>query len=488
MALFGPRLDRPSVVGDEGRPRATSLTVASLLVFTLFVGTARYLGAVRLTMGIGTAAGLVTAGVALLNRDRFTPLFVGQLCFLPAGAALVTGLTVLFWSSPAYALFVAGFAVALGALGSTWANTASAASVRPALFQGGLSYVFLLVWVVVVAVTAAIGLLAGAILSSTTTPPGLAVVLFLAILLVAMMCFRIGLRWVPVRELAPRRLHATIDDGLARVRRATTITMALTIVGGAFALVAMALGGFALLETLVPGARFPLQLLATEPVAALVLGPGLLVLLLGLVALGLRRLTRPAEASSNRLLGAFVAGFFFVIGLLPFTLSLAPIPLSISPATALLAVVIGPVGLYLVGGVLVVAEYATLVPSRAGGPAIAAAGIVIATVGSALVGVPSPLVFATAAVAMIVWDVSTFGLGVTEELGHLPETRRMELFHALVTVGVGLVAVAVLTALDYVRTSLAADIAVVGAATLAVFGTLLVLVPLRGYLAAQTRD
>lgn len=489
MALFGPRLDRPSVIGDDGRPRATSLTVASVLVAAVFVGATRQLGVFQVTMGVGTAAGLVTAGLALLNRDRFTTLFIGQLCFLPAGSALVAGLAGLLVLGPAYGLFFTGFAITLVALGASWANADSAASVRPALFQGGLSYLLTLAWVVAVAVIAGVVLFIRELLLSSSAPsPGLAVVLFVACLFVGTLCFRLGLRWLPIRQLAPRRLGHSIDDWLVRLRRVTTTLLVFSLAVGVVALGTAFFGGFSLLTSAVPGVTTLLGLLATQPVALLLVGPGLFTLFVGLVALGLRRLTRPVDASSNRVLAAFVAGLFFVIGLLPFTLSLAPIPLSISPVLAILAVAFGPIGLFLIGGLVVVAEYATLVPSRAGGPALGAAGMVLATVGGALVGTPSPLVFAMAAVAMIVWDVSTFGLGVTEELGHLPETRRLELFHALVTVGVGIVTVVGLTALDYVRTSLASGVVVVGAAALAVLGTLLVLAPLKGYLEAEVRD
>jgi len=69
--------------------------------------------------------------------------------------------------------------------------------------------------------------------------------------------------------------------------------------------------------------------------------------------------------------------------------------------------------------------------------------MVVATVGAGLAGVPSVAVFACITAGMVAWDVSAFGLGVTADLGHIPETRRLELFHGLLGVGIGIVAVAV---------------------------------------------
>ena len=50
---IGPRLDRPSAVGDEGRPRATSLGVATGVVLVVVVATGVTLGDPTFFTGTG---------------------------------------------------------------------------------------------------------------------------------------------------------------------------------------------------------------------------------------------------------------------------------------------------------------------------------------------------------------------------------------------------------------------------------------------------
>lgn len=511
MALFGPRLDRPTALGDEGRPRATSLTIASLLVFglllvattcpwtyslefgdglvpSLVIPSCAGLG--QLTMAFGTVTGLLTAGLALLNRDRLTSLFIGQICFLPAGAALLAGLGALLVSSPAYGVFFGGFALALVALGSTWTDTTSADSVRPALFQEGLTYLAMIGWALVV------GVLAGAVVfvRATVSGPGsgagptVSLLLFLGYVVVGCICFRLGLRWLPVRQLAPRNRLDAVERRLGQLTTANTILVVGSILVVLCSLPIWYLGGFEVLYAALPPLRVLFGLLVTPLPVVVVLGAGLLPLAGGLGALALRRLTRPVDTTANRLLAPVVAGLVLVIGFLPFGFSLVPVPGGLSPGVVIALLLLAPIALYLVGWALVLAQYLSLVPARAGGPALAATGLVVATIGSALVGLPTPVVLATAAVAMVVWDVSAFGLGVTTELGHLPETRRLELFHALVAVLVGGVAVVALSLVGAVRASLLGELTVPAAAALAVFGVLLLLTPLRGYVVGEGRD
>jgi len=505
MALFGPRLDRPTALGDEGRPRATSLTVASLLVFTaLIVSTTcpwnyglRFDGGIvptlvvpacaslgQFALGIATLTGLMTAGVALSNRERFASLFIGQIILLPPGTALVGGLAAMLFVRPAYGVFFGGFAIALLALGSTWTDTASASSVRPALFQEGLTYVSILLWAAFGVMVYLAVLLVRATVSATD--PTVALFVFLLLVGASAILTRIGLRWLPIRQLTQRHRRATVDAVLARVRRIDTILIVGSVVGVVVALPLSFLGVFSILYRVVPFVPAVFRLFGSGPVVAVVVGLGLFSVLLGLVALGVRRLTRPVETRSNRLLAPFVAGLFLTLGMLPFTFSLLPIPLPVT--VVVLAVLFGPIALYVIGWTLVLAEYASILPARAGGPALAAGGMVVATVGAALIGLPGPLVVALAAVAMIVWDVSAFGLGVTAELGHLPETRRLELFHAVVAVAVGAVTVLVVGLLAVARTTVAGDRAVLVAAGLAVFGVLVLLLGVRGYAAREAMD
>lgn len=506
MALFGPRLDRPTAIGDEGRPRATSLTVASLLVFvalvvtttcpwtyslrfgdslvpTLVVPACAGLG--RFALGLMTLTGLVTAGLALLNRERFASLFIGQIIFLPPGTALVGGLGALLLVRPAYGVFFTGFALALVALGSTWTDTTSAASVRPALFQEALTYVAVLLWVVLGAlVYLAVLLVRGTVGSSGE--PTFALAMFLAFVFTSAALARIGLRWLPIRQLTPRGRRATADWLLGKIRRLNTVVLLASLAGIGVTVALAVVGLLPILYRLVPVLPELFGLLVSEPVVVAVFGVGLLTLALGVIALALRRATRPAEATGNRLLAPFVAGLVLTLGMLPFTLSLLPIPLP--TPVVLLVVLFGPIVLYLAGGTLVVAEYLSILPARAGGPALAAAGMVLATVGAALLGLPGSVVVAMAAVAMLVWDVSAFGLGVTAELGHIPETRRLELFHAVVGLGLGVAVVFVVGLLDLARTALAGDRVAVLAGALAVLGVLVMLLGVRGYVGEEAVD
>lgn len=505
MALFGPRLDRPSALGDEGRPRATSLTVASLLVFLLllvattcpwafsirFAGgwipeivAPACAGLAQYSLGLATVTGLVTAGLALLNRERITALFLGQLCFLPAGTALIGGVAFLLFVSPSYLVLFAGFALAMLALGSTWTDTASAESVRPALFQEGVTYLAIVFWFVVG------GLLYGGVwLIQQTVPSGasqsqptLSLFGFLVILFFSAVCFRLGLRWLPIRQLSPRHRQAAIERVLRIARLITTTVLVGTPILFVVGLVVAFAGGFGIVYGLVPPVALLFSLLLSEPVAYTALGTGILPLALGVLAMLVRRLTQPADTSGNRILAPFLAGLVLTLGMVPFTFSLLPIPLPIF--AVLLLVIFGPIALFLIGWTLVVAQYLSILPERAGGPALAAGGMVLATVGTGIVGLPGPVVLTTAAVAMLVWDVSAYGLGVTAELGHIPETRRLELFHALVGLAVGVVVVLLLSVLDLVRTTVGGGTTAIFVAGVAVLGVLAMLLGLRGYRAS----
>jgi len=100
--------------------------------------------------------------------------------------------------------------------------------------------------------------------------------------------------------------------------------------------------------------------------------------------------------------------------------------------------------------------------------------------GGGVAGFPSLFVFAAVTAGLVAWDVGTFGLGVTAELGHIPETRRLELYHGVVAVGIGLLGIAGLTALDLARRSVGAAIGSPTTMGLAVLGVVLVAVGLRG--------
>jgi hypothetical protein len=165
---------------------------------------------------------------------------------------------------------------------------------------------------------------------------------------------------------------------------------------------------------------------------------GTVALLAAALANGLRLVTTHLDASTGRLVAALgAAGLFFALFLLVFLL----VPGFVSSVILSRALLLPLLLVFVLGASLAFVEFGVL-PDRAGGPAVAAAGLFVAVLGAGLAALPAPIVFAIVAGALLVWDVSTFGLGVTAELGHLPETRRLELFHGVLAVGVGAVAVA----------------------------------------------
>lgn len=483
MALFGPRLDEPTAIGDEGRPRATSLTIASLVVLLTVLAASYTAGVLDRALVFLTLGGLVTVGLALLNHDRFFALFLGQLCYVLGGTALIGLLTTLLVTTPEYGLLFTGFTLALTGLMTSWADVANRGSTKNALYQGALSYVSMMVWFVLLLVIVAVVLVVWSLLTTRAAaiPPTPSLVVFLLVVSVSALLVWVGTRWLPFSQLTPRDERRRLEQRVGRVRLATGLLAIAAFVSSIVAAVVAVTGGFDLLYAILP----PVQTLVTglsSPFllgAPLLLGFGVLVAALGAVVL--RRLTRPKDARANRLLASVAAGLVFSLLLLPFVFSYIPLDEFWRVAVAVLVVVFGPLALFAVGLTFLLGLMGGFLPDRAGGPAVAATGMVIATVGTALTGrVPSVLVFACATAGMVAWDVSAFGLGVTADLGHLPETRRLELFHGILGVGVGVAVVGILTGLDVLRTTVAAGIVAGPAIMLAVVAVLLLLIPVRG--------
>ena len=94
MAIAGPRLDRPSGVGDEGRPRATSVTLAALVVVGLSGLTLWQIGALSALTTLGLACVLLVGGLALLTRDTLGELAVGHLLYHAGAVSLLLFLFV----------------------------------------------------------------------------------------------------------------------------------------------------------------------------------------------------------------------------------------------------------------------------------------------------------------------------------------------------------------------------------------------------------
>lgn len=435
MAFFGPRLDRPSAVGTEGRPRATSLTIASVVAIGLFVLAGWAVGSPRAVLSVGTMVGFTVAGAALQTRHRLAERFVGHLAFLPFATLLVARLVQV--GTRPRGLMLAGFIVAMVALGLTWANVGDRDGLGEAAAGAGLTYASLYAWIVAgaivgVAYTAVVSLVTGPLIARA---PAMAFVAFAGTISATAFALRMALGSLPILQLTPRTDRDRVRDRLARYQRGTTL---LGVASGIVAMVSILVFGFAGGLTRTWGVLGPMFGVLGSP---LVLGPvvvvGTVAVLAAVVAAGLRVLTTHVDASTGRLIAAIAAaGLFFALFLLVALL----LPGILSVVVLSLALLI-PIGLLVVLVVVIGAVEFGVIPDRAGGPAIAAAGLVAAAIGAGMAGIQPPIVFAIVAGALVVWDVSTYGLGITAELGHLPETRRLELFHGVLAVGVGAVAV-----------------------------------------------
>lgn len=481
MALAGPRLDRPSAVGDEGRPRATSLTIAAAVVVGLFLAAAARLSGelgplvgsggpfqpVVLVSQVALPAGLTVTGVALLGRERVATRVVGHLVFLFGGSLLVA-LAAAAVVVPAGPL-LGGFLLACLGVGLTWTDTARADAVSRATVRGAASYfatLFGLAGLLLLASLLATGV---ALLERTvaTSDPGTALAGFGGVLAALGLSTLLALHWLPLLQWAPPATRQSVWRGRWWARRTAA---ALTVLG---------------LATLVAGPVLaaPLdRVVATTPaVAALIEVLSAPVVLLPLLALaglallaavGVRVLDAVVDRSGAPLDTALAAGT--AGGLL--AVVVAPVFLGAGGSIVAL-VVVAPLGLLALGAAFVGAVRLGLLPDRAAGPALGAVGLLVAAAGAGQAGQSGVIVFGLATGALVVWDVSAFGLGLTAELGHQPETRRLELYHGALSVGVGVVAVGALTGLDWLVRTVSAGGAVVAAAV-AVVGVAVLTLPL----------
>lgn len=472
---FGSRLDRPSAVGDEGRPRETSLGIAAVTVVGLALATGFVLGRPTFLTGLGLVAGLAVAGVALLDRNTLGETVVGHLLFLPGGALL--GLLVAL--TPGNPFLVGGYALALVGTAAAWADVADADALEGALSQGILSYVSGLVWLFGAGIALAAGYLGWRLVESTvaTEDPTVAAVGLLLVLGAVLGAVRLSLSALPVVQLTPRARRDAVRRRLGRGERAVSLLAALAVGAGLVSLIFTTTDSPAV--ALVPGATPVVGALTSALVVWPLLAVGGLALLSAAAAVAARQVTQRYDERKTKTVAAGVAGCGYLLVLLFGVLPGAVGLLVFDPFLALGAVLLAPLAVLVAVGAVLVALRAGLFPERAGGPGLAATGLVLAAVGADSMGLPAPLVFATVAGALVVWDAGSFGLGLTAELGHRPETRRLELYHGVFAVGVGAVAVLGATALFAVRTGGGAGGHTL-AMTAAVVGTLLLGALLRG--------
>jgi hypothetical protein len=480
MPLFGPRLDSPSAIGDEGRPRATSLTVGSLLTFCLFGATAFYLGFPGLVVAIAGLTGFVTLGIALLNRERVLTVFIGQLTYA-LGTLGLTGLvgylTVFRFSM---GLYLGGFALALIGLSTAWANVGETKPSQTAIMSSGYSYFAMLGSILLGIIMIVVGWIIWWVLpgGNGVVRPIIAVARASAAISIAGLVWYFAARRLPVVPLVPRSQRATAQRYYRTARRTLALVAACALL---VAVLVLIISGITPTIGVPPG-----QLL---PTAVTVVGSQLaIVAVLGLAALGvllilllslLRRVTAQTGAKSNRRLAGLIAGFAFALLLVPSLLGYVPLPGSMAILGAITLLFFGPLCVIAVEGTFVGAVEFSLLPDRAGGLALASGGLIIAAVASAMLGIPTPLVIACAVGAMVTWDVTEYGLSLTAEVGHLPETRPLELVHALVSVGLGVGLVVLLSGIDLLRTTVATSASSTPGMILAGLGALLVIAAVR---------
>jgi hypothetical protein len=292
---------------------------------------------------------------------------------------------------------------------------------------------------------------------------------------------RVALARLPVATLAPRERRAEL---VARCDRAGRVATWLGVVG----VVGWLAVGAAELAGLVPRAGVvlgPFSPVVGTPARVLLLVVAVLGLLVAAAVGFVRRVAGLDDEAVRRF--APVAGG---VGLLT-----VPVPVlayllagiaSASPGLLLAVALAG--ALVLVGAMVVLLALGLVsgaarigaLPDRAAPLALMGAGLLLAAVGAGAANAPTTLVLGGVVGALFAWDVSEFGLGLTQELGHLPDTRRVELLHGVAGVGVALGAGLLAAGLDWLVGAVSLDGGVPTAMLLSVAGVVVLLVALRG--------
>lgn len=484
MALAGPRLDRPSAIGEEGRPRTVSLWIATAVVLAVVTAGGVAIGRADLVLSLGTPVGLTVAGIGLVGRDRFGTQLVGYVLIVLFGSLLLVNVGVGLVVA-GYGLAMAGASVSLFGIGLTWADAGNAESAKDTLVGTLITYVVMLVGLGFVFVLVVV-LLAGGWAVRTTTQgvaPGASTAWFVFAVGYAAAGVRVALWRLPFEQLTARSRRPWVRQ---RLDFAGWVTLAVAVASVPLLVVtgvATATGAFDGVADSLPPVAVALDLLA----APLVLGTfgtvGTLALLASLAALLLRLATRRFDTSTVQWVAAAAAGgvmTFLLVTTVAFLFALPVSPFRVLGVALLLLVLFTVAPPILIAGTLVVTlgMEAGLIPDRAGGPAFAAAGMVLAAVGFGRIS--SLVVFGCVVAAAVAWDASWYGLGLTAELGLIPETRRLELFHAVVVLGVGAVSIVVLSGLELLRATALAGVGNTVGLYVAGVGVVLLLLPLRG--------
>jgi len=474
--IGGPRLDTPSAVGDEGRPRATSLTIVALIVTAFALATGVLSGDPRLFSGIALLAGIAVAGLSLLDRDGLGPTVIGHLCFLPAA----TGVVASVGQVSVAPLLAFGVAVAMVGVATAWTDVLDRETVSEATVSSVVSYLFAVVGLVVGTVVVALAWLCWKVVSAVAGGASpIATTVCLGVLGVAASgCLYFAVTQLPLLQLTARSRRDAMAN---RLKRGTQSLKLVALGSAAFSVVVP----LALLVTpfgqLVASPPFSLgiRLLSSWVVLAPLLAVTAGALLAGSGAIVIRKFTTEFDAASVRTVGAAIAAAGYVVLLAPFLLRIGIFGFASLPAVFFGALLL-PLVVYLLLVLVIGGLTFGLLPARAGPAALTASGLICASTGAAQADLSSLLVFAGVVGGLVVWDVGTFGLGLTAELGHRPETRRLELYHSVFAVGVGLLGIAAVGLVDTARHAVGAAIGSPETMALAAIGVLLLLAPLRG--------
>ncbi|EMA13475.1 DUF7519 family protein [Haloarcula marismortui] len=474
--IGGPRLDTPSAVGEEGRPRATSLAIAALIIAAFALTTGVLSGDPQLFSGIALLAGIAVAGLTLLDRDGLGPTVIGHLCFLPAA----TGLIASVGQVAVAPLLALGVAVAMVGVAAAWTNVLDRETVSAATVSSVVSYLFAVAGLVVGTVVLALAWFSWELVSAVAggTSPMAATVCLGVLGVAASGCLYFAVAQLPLVQLTARSRRDAIAT---RLKRGTRELKLVAIGSAAFTVVvplALLLTPFGQLVASPPfslGIRVLSSWVVLAPLLAVTVG----ALVAGSGAIVIRKFTTEFNAASVRTVGAAIAAVGYLVLLALFLLRTGIFGFG-SFITVFFGALLLPLLVYLVLVLVNGALTFGLLPARAGPAALTASGLICASIGAAQADLPTLLVFAGVVSGLVAWDVGTFGLGLTAELGHRPETRRLELYHSVFAVGVGLLGIAAVGIVDAARYAVGSAIGSPETMALAAIGVLLLLAPLRG--------
>ncbi|MFB6167555.1 MAG: hypothetical protein ABEJ43_01785 [Haloferacaceae archaeon] len=447
---FGPRLDRPDGVGDEGRPRAGGLFAATLVAGAGLFATATLAGLGSSANLAATGAGFAVAGVALFDRDEPLVRAGAHLLFLPGLLLALAGVASGVLAPDPFAGVGVTLGVTLGVVGggAAWAGVLGDGEAREAATQGAFAAVVpLVVAVPLLVVLGVLAVVSGSLLGGLGTegPPRPAS--FALLLALAAGALRLALWALPLARLVDRERRAAVAGRLALAGRALTGAAALSLLGWLGFGVAGLLGATARLWAALPPTVVRALALATgAPVRVPVALVGSVAFVLAVGSVIVRRL---AGQGSEWLGGSglpFVGGAVLLVVVSPVLVVLAatradrPVTVGLGVLLVVLATVALAVlvGVALVGlSTLPVAVRVGLLPARTGGVALLAAGTLLVAGFGGLAGAPVLAVVGTTAAALVAWDLGSFAATLTAEVGHRPAVRALSRRRALASVGVG---------------------------------------------------